>query len=334
MCPATYNLYPEIEPFNKNWLSVGEAHQMYYEECGNPSGAAVVFLHGGPGSGCNPTQRRFFDPAHYRIILLDQRGCGRSKPQGEVRENTTADLVADIEALRAHLGIAKWHVFGGSWGSTLALVYTLAHTSRVISLALRGIFLSRPAELSWFLGEITHFYPEVWQSLLDYLPPNEQQNVLGAFEKRIFSDDATINQPAAAAWNAYESSIMRLMPAANITESSKAPEPKKSASEIATASEIAKETEVARARVQIHYIRHQCFIDGDAILTAANKLAHIPTVIVQGRYDMVCPPSTAWLLARRLAAAELIMVPDAGHSAMEPGVTSALIAATEKFKAL
>ena len=300
---------------------------MYFEECGNPNGVPLVFLHGGPGSGCNPTQRRFFDPAHYRIILLDQRGCGRSTPQGEVRENTTADLVADIEALREHLGIAKWHVFGGSWGSTLALVYALAHTSRVISLVLRGIFLSRHAELSWFLGEITHFYPEVWQTLLDYLPTNEQQDVLSAFEKRIFSDDAAINQPAAAAWNAYESSIMRLMPAANITDSSKAA---KNASEIAAANE----TEVARARVQIHYIRHQCFIDGEAILTAANKLAHIPTVIVQGRYDMVCPPSTAWLLARRLPAAELIMVPDAGHSAMEPGVTSALIAATEKFKAL
>ena len=329
MCPTTYNLYPEIEPFNKNWLSMGKAHQMYYEECGNPNGVPVVFLHGGPGSGCNPTQRRFFDPAHYRIILLDQRGCGRSKPQGEVRENTTTDLVADIEALREHLGIAKWHVFGGSWGSTLALVYALAHTGRVISLVLRGIFLSRPSELNWFLGEITHFYPEVWQTLLDYLPKNEQQDVLSAFEKRIFSDDATINQPAAAAWNAYESSIMRLLPAENKTGNKTAEAPK-SASEIAAANE----TEVARARVQIHYIRHQCFIDGDAVLAAADKLKHIPTVIVQGRYDMVCPPATAWLLARRLPAVALIMVPDAGHSAMETGVASALIAATEKFKAL
>ena len=325
MCQATYNLYPEIEPFNKNWLKAGEMHQIYYEECGNPTGSPVVFLHGGPGSGCNPTQRRFFDPAHYRIILLDQRGCGRSTPQGEVRENTTDDLVADIEALRAHLDIAKWHVFGGSWGSTLALAYFTKHAERVLSLALRGIFLSRKSELDWFLGDVRQFYPEVWHTLLEYLPENERGNVLTAYENRIFSDDAKINQAAAIQWNAFEGALLRLKPIEN-----NVPQTPKTAHEISAANQ----TEVARARVQIHYIKHQCFVDGEEILRSVAKLTHIPTVIVQGRYDMVCPPETAWLLARSLPHAQLIMVPDAGHSAMEPGVTSALVAATEKFKDL
>lgn len=325
MHQTAYNLFPEIEPFNKNWLKAGVFHEIYYEECGNAAGVPVIFLHGGPGSGCNPTQRRFFDPKHYRIILMDQRGCGRSKPQGEVRENTTDDLIADLEVLRTHLNIAHWHVFGGSWGSTLALAYALKHTSSVISLTLRGIFLSRPTELHWFLGEVKHFYPEVWQTLLDYLPDDERNNVLIAYEKRIFSDDGQINQPAAARWNAFEGAILRLKPAENTTA-----EPAKTTEEIA----LANEAEVARARVQIHYIQHHCFIDGEAILKSAATLAHIPTVIVQGRYDMVCPPQTAWLLARSLPHATFVMVSDAGHSAMEPGITSALVAATEQFKAL
>jgi len=326
MCQVTYNLYPEIEPFNRNWLKVGDLHQIYYEESGNPHGSPVIFLHGGPGSGCNPTQRRFFDPEHYRIVLLDQRGCGRSTPQGEVRENTTNDLVADIEKLREHLNIAKWHVFGGSWGSTLALAYATQHTARVISLILRGIFLSRTSELNWFLGEVQNFYPEVWQTLIDYLPENERGNVLAAYERRIFSEDAKVNQPAATRWNAFESALLRLKNPDN-AQVSKTPE---TASETLTANQ----TEVARARVQIHYIKHHCFVEGDAILEAANKLEHIPTVIVQGRYDMVCPPQTAWILSRRLPHAEFLMIQDAGHSAMEPGITSALVAATEKFKRL
>lgn len=325
MCQTTYNLYPEIEPFNKNWLKVGGLHQIYFEECGNPNGSPVVFLHGGPGSGCNQSQRRFFDPKHYRIILLDQRGCGRSTPQGEVRENTTNDLVADIEALREHLNIAKWHVFGGSWGSTLALAYATQHANRVISLTLRGIFLSRPSELHWFLGEVKHFYPEVWHTLLAYLPENERDNALIAYEKRIFSDDASVNQPAAVRWNAFEGALLRLKPAENST-----PETPKTENEIS----VAIQTEVARARVQIHYIQQHCFVNGETLLSEASKLSHIPTVIVQGRYDMVCPPETAWLLARSMPHAEFIVVQDAGHSAMEPGIISALIAATEKFKAL
>jgi proline iminopeptidase len=328
MNQTSYNLYPEIEPFNKSSLKVSDLHEIYFEECGNPNGAPVVFLHGGPGSGCNPTQRRFFDPQHYRIILLDQRACGRSTPQGEVRENTTDDLVADIEALRKHLGIDKWHVFGGSWGSTLALAYALKHASRVTSLTLRGIFLSRSSELKWFLGDVQHFYPEVWHALVSYLPKREQQDVLAGYAARIFSDDANVNLAAALHWNAFENSIMRLKPAepnaSNGSANGKAPESAQNQSSV----------EVARARVQIHYIQHQCFIDGEAMLKAATTLNHIPSVIVQGRYDMVCPPQTAWALSRAMPDAKFVMVADAGHSAMEIGVTSALIAATEKFKAL
>ena len=325
MSQSANNLYPEIEPFNKNHLKVSHLHQIYYEECGSPDGIPVVFLHGGPGSGCNPTQRRFFYPKHYHIILLDQRGCGRSTPQGEVRENTTDDLVNDIEALRQHLNIAKWHVFGGSWGSSLALAYAVKHANTIISLVLRGIFLSRARELAWFLGDVKHFQPEGWHQLISYLPESERQNVLIAFSTRIFSDDAAINTPAAIHWNSYESNMMRLLPSET------------SATVIAkTADELTKENsiELARARVQIHYIQNQCFLDGDAILKAATTLNAIPTVIVQGRYDMVCPPITAWELAQAMPHAKLVMVADAGHSAMELGIMNALIAATEHFKGL
>lgn len=329
MSSGTYNLYPEIEPFSKNYLKVGNLHQIYYEECGNPDGISVVFLHGGPGSGCNPTQRRFFDPKHYRIILLDQRGCGRSIPQGEVRENTTDDLVSDIEALRKHLNIGKWHVFGGSWGSSLALAYAVKHANHIISLVLRGIFLSRASELAWFLGDVRHFQPESWHHLICYLPEHERGDVLSAFSQRIFSEDASINIPAAIHWNSYESNMMRLLP----YDAPASNNPKANAK---TADELQedKHTELARARVQIHYVKNQCFMDGDAILRAARKLHAIPTVIVQGRYDMVCPPITAWELAQAMTHAKFVMVADAGHSAMEPGISSALIAATEQFKDL
>jgi proline iminopeptidase len=323
MCQATYNLYPEVVPFHISWLKVGNIHEIYYEECGNPNGVPVIFLHGGPGSGCNPTQRRFFDPAHYRIILIDQRGCGRSKPQGEIQENTTLDLVSDMEFIREHLNIAKWHVFGGSWGSTLALAYATKFANRVTSLILRGIFLSRQSEINWFLGEVKLFYPDVWHTLLEYLPENERQNALLAYEARIFSDDFAINQPAAEHWNAFEGSILRLIPYEALPS-----EPAKSAND----KQMEANSEVARARIQIHYIKQHCFVEGDAILKDATQLSHIPTIIVQGRYDMVCPPETSWLLARSMPHADFIMVPDAGHSAMESGITSALVAATEKFK--
>ncbi|CAN4276105.1 MhpC Predicted hydrolases or acyltransferases (alpha/beta hydrolase superfamily) [Methylophilaceae bacterium] len=326
MTETLYNLYPELEPFNKGSLNVGQMHQIYFEECGNPVGTPIVFLHGGPGSGCNPTQRRFFDPVFYRIVLFDQRGCGRSKPQGEVDANTTDDLVNDIEALRLHLNIDKWHIFGGSWGSTLAIAYAVKHAERIISLTLRGIFLSRPYELKWFLGDVQHFYPEVWDKLVKYLPPNKQNDVLNAYAALIFNTDLTISGDAAEQWNAFENAIMRLKPLGKeiIEATSK------------TAEELNNEriSEVARARVQIHYILNQCFVDGEALLKKAANLTNIPTTIVQGRYDMVCPPQTAWALHQSMPHAKFTMVADAGHSAMEPGVTSALIEATETYKTL
>ena len=316
----TYNLYPELEIFMQNTIKVDDVHEIYYEVCGNPAGEPVVFLHGGPGSGCNPTQRRFFDPAHYLIVLIDQRGCGRSKPIGCTSQNTTLNLVADIDLIRSALNITQWHVFGGSWGSTLALSYALAFPQHVTSLILRGIFLSRQSELQWFLGDITHFYPEVWHTLQSALPIDERSDVLAAYSKRIFSHDSSINIPAAQKWNAYESAIMRLIP--NETTSS-------------TESSLEENAiEVARARIQIHYIQNNCFIDGDAILKASSQLAHIPTVIVQGRYDMVCPPKSAWELSQAMPHAEFYMIQDAGHSAMEVGITSALVAATKRYKAL
>lgn len=310
-------LFPEITSFHHSLLQVDDLHQIYIEQCGRPDGEPVLFLHGGPGSGCNPSQRRFFDPKAYRIILFDQRGCGRSTPAGETKKNTTQDLVADIEAIRNYLGIAHWHVFGGSWGSTLALSYAVAHANRVASLVLRGIFMSRPSELDWFLGEVKHFFPEAWQALLDYLPFDEQADILGAYEKRVFNASPEISIPAAIQWNAFESSIMSLLPRPSSTN------------------EVDGQVELARARVQIHYIRNLCFVgDTDMLKQARVSLHHIPTWIIQGRYDMVCPPRTAWELAQAMPHAQYTVVPDAGHSAMELGITAALLQATEAIKHL
>lgn len=314
---AIYNLYPELEIHTQHTLKVDDLHEVYYEVCGNPHGAPVVFLHGGPGGGCNPTQRRFFDPAHYRIILIDQRGCGRSKPLGAINKNTTNDLVNDIDSIRQQLGIQQWIVFGGSWGSTLALVYALHYPAQVSGLILRGIFLSRPSELDWFLGAVKAFFPGHWENLCEFLPADVRNNPLNAYEQLIFSDDTNISIPAAIQWNAFEGSIMTLLP------------------RIGSTSDIDGKIELARARVQIHYIKHHCFVgDRDLLAEASLKLTHVPTVIVQGRYDMVCPPITAWELSRAMPHAELHIIEDAGHSAMEAGTTSALVAATEKFKHL
>jgi proline iminopeptidase len=329
MSDTVKSLYPECVQYRDEMLKVSDIHRIYYEECGNPNGVPVVFLHGGPGSGCNPTQRRFFDPSYYHIILFDQRGCGRSTPQGAVAENTTDDLVSDIEVIRLHLNISKWHVFGGSWGSTLGLAYALKHTAQVISLILRGIFLSRQSEINWFLGEVKNFHPQPYHTLCEYLPANKRGNILDAFEALVFSADKSISIPAATAWNAYESSMMSLLP--KEISSKTIDKISKTVTEIDTAGEI----EVARARVQIHYIKYLCFVGNrDLLAEASQKLAHIPTTIVQGRYDMVCPPISAWELARAMPHANLIMVADAGHSAMEVGITSALVGTTDQYKSL
>lgn len=313
---TTLSLYPECHPFSQTFIPVSPTHSVYVEQCGNPDGVPVIFLHGGPGSGCNPGQRRFFDPNHYRIILFDQRGCGRSQPAGETNENTTQDLVADIETIRHHLQINRWHVFGGSWGSTLALAYANSHPTPVISLTLRGIFLSRRHEINWFLGQVALFFPEAWQTLLAPVPSSHRENILDYYASLVFHEDTSISIPAAIRWNAFEASIMSLIPKAETGE-------------------VNGTVELARARVQIHYIQHLCFVDGEQMLQmAASQLNTIPTTIVQGRYDMVCPPQTAWELAQRLPHATLVMVPDAGHSAMEAGTCQALLTATEHYKKL
>lgn len=313
----TYNLFPELDSFKKNLLKVDDLHEIYYELCGNPLGKPVVFLHGGPGSGCNPAQRRFFDPEFYLIILIDQRGCGRSTPLGEIKNNTTEDLVNDLESIRETLNIDKWLIFGGSWGSTLALAYATKHPNRVIGLILRGIFLSRTTELNWFLGEVKTFFPEAWYYLCEPLSEESRANPLIAYKKLIFSEDTNISIPAAIRWNNFEGSIMTLLPRPSSNN------------------DVDGNVELARARVQIHYIEHACYIgDRDFFAEARFKLAHIPTVIVQGRYDMVCPPITAWELSQAMPHAEFHLIADAGHSAMESGTTSALVAATEKFKSI
>lgn len=316
MLPQTYTLYPEITPYKSDWLKVSELHQIYFEQSGNPQGQPVLFLHGGPGSGCNPAQRRFFDPTHYRIILLDQRGCGRSQPLGSTDSNTTSDLVEDLNQLRKHLNIDQWLVFGGSWGSTLALAYALTYTSNVTGLILRGIFLSSAKELKWFLGESELFYPESWQTLIATLSEVEQQDVLKAYQNKIFSDDKSISVPAATAWNNYEGSIMSLLPSTT------------------AAKPVADDIQLARARVQIHYIVNECFVAQYDFLNSVHKLSHLPTTIVQGRYDMVCPPLTAWQLKQAMPHANFQMIPDAGHSGMEPGTLAALVAATEQYKTI
>jgi proline iminopeptidase len=314
MFNQTFHLFPEIEPYHSGWLEVSKIHHIYFEQCGNPNGQPIVFLHGGPGSGCNAAQRRFFDPEHYRIVLFDQRGCGRSTPQGCIEENTTDHLVADIDRLREFLNIGCWQVFGGSWGSTLALAYALAHPSRVTRLNLRGIFLSRKTELDWFLNDVKQFHPDAWEKLLSILSSTERNDLINAYIERIFSEDPAINIPAAINWNAYETSIMTLLPDSA----------KKSVAEDSV--------QLARARVQLHYLVHECFMGQRDILDEVKALAHIPTTIIQGRYDMVCPPLTAWQLKQAMPHARFHMVADAGHSAMEAGTRSALIAVTEQFK--
>jgi proline iminopeptidase len=291
-------------------MTVPGQHRVFYEQCGNPDGMPVVFLHGGPGSGCNPSQRRFFDPQHYRIILIDQRGCGRSLPLGEINENTTQHLVEDIEQLRKQLGITRWLVFGGSWGSTLALAYATVFPHTVSGLILRGIFLSQPSELEWFLYSVRHFFPEAWFTLVDPLPKNKRNDIMRTYYQWVFSGDAE----AAHRWNNFEGSIMHLIPSGKTNEP-----PSDSLA-------------LARARVQLHYLTNHCFLDQRPLLDRIDAIRNIPGIIIQGRYDMVCPPVTAESLHRAWPEADYVIIPDAGHSAMEPGITAALVSATESFK--
>lgn len=310
-------LYPEIEPFNSGRLQVSPLHELYYEQSGNPDGKPVVFLHGGPGAGSGPNGRRFFDPARYRIILFDQRGCGRSKPHAELTENTTWDLVADIERLRAHLSIDRWQVFGGSWGSTLALAYAETHPARVTELVLRGIFMLRRSELEWFYQKgADAVFPDAWETYLAAIPEVERGDLMSAYYRRLTSPDSATRLAAAKAWSVWEGSTSFLLQnPAHIDGSA----------EDAFA--------LAFARIECHYFVNGGFFEyDDQLLRNAYRLKDIPAVIVQGRYDVVCPARSAWDLHRAWPQADLRIVADAGHSAFEPGIAHELIEATDRFR--
>jgi proline iminopeptidase len=309
----TSGLYPPIEPYRSGWLSVGGGHRLYWEESGNPDGPAVLFLHGGPGAGTGPVHRRFFDPRHWRIVLFDQRGAGRSLPAASLVDNTTDHLVEDIEALRAHLAIDRWLVFGGSWGSTLALAYGQAHPERVTGFILRGVFLFRRWEVQWFLQGMGTFFPEAERAFRDFLPADERAEPLPAYYHRLIDPDPAIHIPAAHAWCTYEEACSRLVPDASD------PRP-------ATAA-------LAMARIEAHYMVKRGFFPEGQLLRQMRRLRGIPAIIVQGRYDMVCPIRSADELARAWPGSEMVIVPDAGHAALEPGIRAALVAATDRMRA-
>ena len=310
------SLYPEIEPFDRGMLPVSPLHTLYYEQSGNPHGKPVVFLHGGPGGGTNPKCRRFFDPAIYRIVLFDQRGCGQSTPHAELTDNTTWDVVADIERVREHLGIDRWQVFGGSWGSTLALAYAQTHPEKVTELVLRGIFMLRREELEWFYQKgCDALYPDAWEAYLAAIPEVERGDLMSAYHRRLTSSDPAVRSAAARAWSVWEGATSFLWQDKSHIESS-----------------AADEFALAFARIECHYFVNGGFFEhGDQLLRNVDRIRHIPAVIVQGRYDVVCPLRSAWNLHRAWPEADLHIVQDAGHSAFEPGILHQLLEATDRF---
>jgi proline iminopeptidase len=311
-------LYPPIEPYRTGRLEVGDGHSLYWELCGNPDGKPVVFLHGGPGAGCSPDHRRQFDPARYNIVLFDQRGCGRSTPHASLEANTTWHLVEDMERLRAMLGWERWQVFGGSWGSTLALAYAQTHPERVTELVLRGIFTFRQTELDWlYLYGASEIFPDKWEEFLAPIPQAERGDLVSAYHRRLTGDDATEQLVAARAWSKWEAETVTLLPHPEVVESF-------------TGDEFA----IAIARIENHYMLNSGWLDEGQLLAAAERLRGIPGVIVQGRYDCCTPPSTAWELHKAWPEAELVIVPDGGHLFSEPGVLDALVRATDRFASM
>ena len=305
---AVRHLYPSRDPFDQRMLQVGDGHTLYVEQSGNPDGIPVVVLHGGPGGGCSPVMRRFFDPAKYRAILFDQRGCGRSRPHASVDANTTWHLVEDIERIRATLGIDRWMVFGGSWGATLALIYAQTHPRAVRHLILRGVFLATQAELDWFYGGgAGRFWPDVWSRFVDPIPEEERDDLIAAYHRRLFSGHLQTEMRFGRSWSAWENALASM--GAN-----------------GQAGEAPGEYARAFARLENHYFTHKAFLDRDGqILQDMGRIAHVPGDIVQGRYDMICPPHSAWELAQRWPGAELHMVRNAGHALSEPGISSQLV---------
>jgi proline iminopeptidase len=309
-------LYPAIEPYQTGGLRVSPLHQLYYEQCGNPQGVPVLFVHGGPGGGCEPMQRRFFDPHAYRIVLFDQRGAGRSQPLAELTENTTPHLIADIERLREHLRIDRWLVFGGSWGSTLSLAYAETHPDRVTGLILRGIFLCRPSEIQWFYQSgAHHIFPDLWEQYLAPIPEAERHDLVRAYYRRLTSDDRELQLAAAKAWSTWEAGTSKLLISQELRDRFERPD-----------------FALAFARIECHYFVHDSFLKPDQLLRDIDQIRHIPGVIIQGRYDVVCPARSAWDLHRAWPEAEFHVVPDAGHSATEPGIAAKLIEATNVFR--
>lgn len=309
-------LYPPVMPYSSGHLEVDDLHTLYWEQCGNPDGVPVVLLHGGPGDCITPAHRRFFDPDFYRIILFDQRGCGRSTPHAALERNTTQDLVEDIEKLRRKLGIEKWHIAGGSWGSTLALAYAQTHPDGCLGLILRSIFLMRRQEIDWMLYGTRRFFPDVWEAFAGHLPEDERADLLEGYYKRLTSGDIQVQSSAAKVWNNYESTCATLIPQG----------------ERVYATEEDVSHAVCIARMETHYFRNNMFTPETQLLDNVDRIRHIPGVIVHGRYDMLCPVQTAYELHQRWPEARLIVVPDAGHSAMEPTLRAELIMAGERMK--
>ena len=309
-------LFPEIVPFDSGRLKVDELHSVYYEQSGNPQGKPVVFIHGGPGGGSNPVHRRFWDPSIYRIVLFDQRGCGRSTPHAELRGNTTWNLVDDIERIRVHLGVDRWQLFGGSWGSTLALTYAQKHPERVTEMILRGIFLLRHREIQWYYQEgASRMFPEAWQRFLAPIPEEERDDIVGAYYRRLTSKDRDVRITAARAWSMWEGGTSRLVPDPELV----------ARTGDATFAE-------AFARIECHYfVNRGFFTDDNQLLDNIGRIAHIPSVIVQGRYDVVCPPESAYQLHRVWPSSTLIIAGRSGHSALEPEITSHLVEAAARF---
>jgi proline iminopeptidase len=311
-------LYPEIQPYRTGRLEVAGRHELYFEESGNPQGKPVVFLHGGPGGGTEPKLRRYFDPARYRIVLFDQRGCGKSTPFASLEDNTTWHLVDDIEALRRQLGIERWQVFGGSWGSTLALAYAEAFPERVTELVLRGIFLLRREELLWFYQEGTSWiFPDAWREYEAHIPPAERGDMIQAYYARLTSPDRDVQRAAAKIWSVWEGRTSRLIPDPELI-----------------ARTGGDDFSLAFARIECHYFIHGAWLgEGRGLLENIERIRHIPGVIVQGRYDVVCPAKSAWDLHAAWPEAQLQIVADAGHSASEPGIVHELVSATDRFAA-
>lgn len=309
------SFFPPTDPHASGHLTVDWPHAIYWEESGNPDGVPVLFLHGGPGAGTSPMHRRFFDPSHYRIILTDQRGAGRSTPLAETNGNDTQALIRDLENLRVARGIERWVVFGGSWGSSLALAYAQAHPDRVIGLILRGIFLCEEEEVDWFLYGMGKFFPEARRRFLEAIPEAERHDPLEAYWRRLSDREPQIHMPAARAWGRYEAECSTLKPNPDMVQAF-----------------FEGPSALALARLEVHYFRNKLFLEEGQLLRDVPKIRHLPCVIVQGRYDVICPPVSAWKLAEAWPEADLQMVPDAGHSATEAGITAALVSATQTAK--